>query len=421
MDIEGTEIWRDVRQKILKTGPLNVLRRLAGHDLEDVFAAFVDDQTVADVLDVLGEPLAPDADAHEAAVDALLRLAGGSRRLQGEQKHRADELVLRVFDAWAKQGDNPGAVQAGWVISALNSEIARWEFDSGVPGSGQVIRAHRFGRAIATVSDEIGVCGLYGSTKEMVWDWLDSGADPRQISGDAVSDELIARRQYENEAGSQGPPAYGAPLTRAEAAESAAQDERSAEAHERKGDAHAAASDFSAALREWRHAATFGRASAHWKLAVLFCRGLGADRSPLEASRRCRSAAECGDPRGQLRLARASERLLKYRDSDFWQRLAAESGLGARGLEGARRRRLTGSRAHIVRAAIERLTERFHAGERRRAVDLAALCSTNGRMVEAQMWWALIAGDAARFRVDDFLVLELSAALACLRTSPETF
>ena len=110
MDIEGTEIWRDVRQKILKTGPVKVLRRLAGagHDLEDVFAAFVDDQTVAEVLDVLGEPLAPDADAHDAAVDALLRLAGGSRRLQGEQKQRVDELVLRVFDAWARAGGQPG-------------------------------------------------------------------------------------------------------------------------------------------------------------------------------------------------------------------------------------------------------------------------------------------------------------------------
>jgi hypothetical protein len=193
MDIEGTEIWRDVRQKILKTGPVKVLRRLAGagHDLEDVFAAFVDDQTVAEVLDVLGEPLAPDADAREAAVDALLRLAGGSRRLQGEQKQRADELVLRVFDAWAEQGDNPGTVQAGWVIGALNSEIARWEFDSGVPGSGQVIRAHRFGKAIATVSDEYGVCGLYGSPKEMLRDWLDSGASPRDISGAAVGERAL--------------------------------------------------------------------------------------------------------------------------------------------------------------------------------------------------------------------------------------
>jgi hypothetical protein len=163
----------------------------AGHDLEDVFAAFVDDQAVAGVFDVLEEPLTRDADPHDAAVKALQCLAEGAQRLHGEQKRRVDELVLRIFDTWAEQGDNPGAVPAGWVIGALNSEIARWEFDSGYPGSGQVIRAHRFGRAIATVSDEYGVCGLYGSAKEMLRDWIDSGASPRDISGAAVGDRAL--------------------------------------------------------------------------------------------------------------------------------------------------------------------------------------------------------------------------------------
>jgi hypothetical protein len=196
MDIEGTEIWHDVRRKILKTGPVKVLRRLAGagYDLEDVFAAFVDDQTVAEVFNVPGEPPARDLDAREAAVNGLLRLAGGTRRLQGEKKRRADELILRVFDAWARRGDNPGAVQAGWVIGALNPEIARWEMDSGFPGSGQLMRAHWFGRAtIATVSDDYGVCGLYGSPKEMLRYWLDSGARPRDISGTAVGERALER------------------------------------------------------------------------------------------------------------------------------------------------------------------------------------------------------------------------------------
>lgn len=193
MDIEGTEIWRDVRQKILKTGPVKVLKRLvgAGYDLEDVFAAYVDDQTTARVFDVLGEPPAPDDDADDAAVEALQGLAGDARRLHGEQKRRAEELAMHIFDAWAEQGDNPGAVPAGWVIAALNPEIARWEFDSGYPGSAQLVRAHRFGRAIATMSDEYGVCGLYGSVKEMLRDWLGSGASPLDISGTAVSDTAL--------------------------------------------------------------------------------------------------------------------------------------------------------------------------------------------------------------------------------------
>jgi hypothetical protein len=420
MEIEAADIWRDVRDRIVRIGPLTTLRKMVanGVDLEDAFSAFVEQDDPVQVLELLGETVSAGDDPTDAAVESLQRLALGRRRLGSERKRQAEALVLRFFDSWAAQGD---PVPAGRVISGLSGEIARWEFDSGYPGSGQIIRAHRFGRAIAAVSDDYGVCGVYGTVRELVRDWLASGAKPRQIVGSAVTDALLERIQGEQETddedSSRPVASLYKPVTRAEAEEIARQDERAGEAHERQGDARAAALDFPAAVREWRHAATYGRATAHWKLAVLFARGLCTKQDSLEAARRIRSAGDAGEPRAQLRLARAAERLLKYRESDFWQKRAAERGLTCRRLERAGQHRLVGSKDDAVRTAIERLAERFDAGEHRSAIDLVALCAASGRSAEAERWWAQATTRGGRLRVDDFLVLELSGALASLPAS----
>lgn len=108
---------------------------------------------------------------------------------------------------------------------------------------------------------------------------------------------------------------------------------------------------------------------------------------------------------------------LKYRESDFWQRRAAERGLTCRGLERAGQHRLVGPKDDAVRTAIERLAERFNAGEHRNAIDLVALCAASGRSEEAHAWWGPATTQAGRLWMDDFIVLQASGAFAVLPAS----
>jgi hypothetical protein len=424
MEIEGAEIWREVRERIVRIGPLKVLKKMvaAGINVEGTFSNLIEDDDAAQLLNLFGEALPAEDDPMDAGVELLQRIADEPGQLRGERRRQAEALVLRLLDRWAEEGDNPGTVPAGRIIGALSSEIARWEFDSGYPGSAQVIHALRFGGRIAAVS-EYGVFGLYGSVRDMLGHWLHSGANPKHISGPAVSAGLMTRLENERERNAQVEnsrvdtvaPRYQ-PLSRAEIEESARNDVREGEAREREGDLRAAALDFSAAVMAWRQAATLNCATAHWKLAVLFSRGRHVEKDPLEAARRCLSAGELGDPRAQLRLARAAERLLKYRQSDFWQKQAAAGGLTCSRLERDKRNRLSGSRHTVIQAALEMLAERFGAGRQRSAIDLVALSALSGQTEEARRW--LAAARENRLRVEDFLVLEMSGALALFAASP---
>jgi len=414
MEIEGIDIWRDVREQLVERNPIAVLRTLptSVDDLSDEFDAFLEVQDPLQVLEILGEPLLQGSEPRDAALEALQRLAAGDRRFSREKKKQVGRLVLRFFDAWASREDNPGAVIAGRIISARSREIARWEFDSGYPGSGQSIGVYRRQRGVVTIS-EYAVYGFYSNLREVLKDWIESGARDHQIFGPMINAGLLERLRRELEIDDPADTVSPAsrswqPMTAAELAASRADDASAAEAHERSGDAHASASDYAAALKAWRLAAARGSATAHWKLAVLFCRGAGTRRDAMEAARRCRSAAEAGDPRARLRLARASERLLKYADSDLWQNLAAESGLSSAALKAARRLRIPGTKAQTLAVAIQRLFDRAAAGRFSALVDLAALFATSGRIDEAQQWWAKISADPGRLRVDDALVLELS-------------
>jgi hypothetical protein len=427
MDVEGTDIWEDVREQLVAEAPLRILRALAktGDDLADKFDAFLEDEDALGVLEVLGEPLLPGTDPREAAVEAWQRLVAGQRRFSGQRRARVAQLVIQFFDAWAAGEDDPGAV-AGRIICARSRALASWAFDSGYPGSGQTISAHRYQGAVVTIGFDYAVCGFYGSIQEVLRDWLESGADDRQIFGPSVSPGLLERLQRqedededdveeeeeedEEEVAARAARAVQAAEERERNAPSAARDAHAAEEHERTGDVHAADSDYVTAGREWRLAASFGSASANWKLAILFCRGAGAQRDPVEAARRCRSAAEANDPRAQLHLARASERMLKYEDSDLWQKLAADSGVSSPGLTAARRRRTEGTRAQRFTTTIERLFTKAEAGHLSAVVDLVALLAVNGRLAEAQRWWAHVETNRSRLRVSDALVLELSRA-----------
>lgn len=167
MEIEGIEVWKDIRERVVAKRPLVVLRTLPTtvDDLGDEFDLFLEDEDPHQVLDILGEPLLVGVDPLDAAREALQRLAAGKRRFTGARKERVAEMVLRFFDAWAARGDDPGAVVAGRIIAAGRCELATWEFDSGYPGSGQVIRAYRFQRSVIAISNDYGVCGWYDSLR----------------------------------------------------------------------------------------------------------------------------------------------------------------------------------------------------------------------------------------------------------------
>jgi TPR repeat protein len=260
-----------------------------------------------------------------------------------------------------------------------------------------------------------GVCGYFGDLQNLLRDWLEiRGA---RIWCPALNpDQITALRQnqdddHDDDAGTKHFAEASRPLSLAEVAAAAAANNRSAVEDERRGDAHAAVSEYAGAWNEWRLAASRGSSTASWKLAILYCRGLGVDRDTFEAARRCRSAAVRGHPRAQLRLARANERLLKYRDADLWQKPAREAGLIDRRLEVARARRLEGPKSQVLSITIDRLSVAARAGKRSDVVTLLALLATNGRSAEAKEWWTMLSADVGRLRIDDALVLEVSKAV----------
>ena len=120
----------------------------------------------------------------------------------------------------------------------------------------------------------------------------------------------------------------------------------------------------------------------------------GTERDALEAARRCRSAAERGQLRAQLRLARANERILKYGEADRWRKQAGEAGLSDRRLEAVRARRVEGiKRLKPSPTPLDRLSSGAKAGNRADAVSLLAVLATNGRNADSKFWWTIVSED----------------------------
>ena len=177
MEIDGADAWREIRQWVLRKGPCAVIRRLAAgdvFDLENVAIDYCDETARAiRILDVAGHELTADEVASERAADFLIDgVMPASRRLAPEVSAQANSVAMDFLDWWAQQEDNPGALMAGRIAEAFGREVDRHEFDSGVPGSGQVIYVYRLaGRCWLT--GEYGVFGVASTPDQALSDWED--------------------------------------------------------------------------------------------------------------------------------------------------------------------------------------------------------------------------------------------------------
>jgi hypothetical protein len=84
----------------------------------------------------------------------------------------ADRVALKLLDECAKlPEDNPGALLADCVIQVIGKRLATNEFDSGVPGSGEVLSAWRVQNRVF-VTSETGAFAVYRTIDEVLGWWV---------------------------------------------------------------------------------------------------------------------------------------------------------------------------------------------------------------------------------------------------------
>jgi hypothetical protein len=112
------------------------------------------------------------ADAADAAWEALADLATPRKRLSHVRREDADRVALKLLDECARlPEDNPGAQLADSVIEAIGTPLATNEFDSGAPGSGQVLSAWRV-RNRVFVTGETGAFAVYPNLDAVLAWWI---------------------------------------------------------------------------------------------------------------------------------------------------------------------------------------------------------------------------------------------------------
>ena len=172
MEIDGTDAWKIVRRRVVRTGPLKVLRRMAtaGADLAPVLESTVERVGARRVLRRFGESLPPEQ-AAEAAFDRLTDLAMPRKRLQGRTRQVADTLALAILDTWAAEGDNPGADVSGCVVEALGSHLASMVFDSAVLA--QTVSAWKLDDRIFEIGENSEVYSVHSRLKDVLLEWAE--------------------------------------------------------------------------------------------------------------------------------------------------------------------------------------------------------------------------------------------------------
>lgn len=172
MEADGQQLWRLLRPTVRAAGPLKILRRM-GPDgyLHDRIAEVVEQWGAKAVLKRLRLDAAS-ADEVDAAWEALADLATPGKRLSRLPREDADRVALKLLDECARlPEDNPGALLADSVIRAIGTQLATNEFDSGIPGSGQVLSAWRVGNRIF-VTDEMGAFAVYRTLDAVLAWWV---------------------------------------------------------------------------------------------------------------------------------------------------------------------------------------------------------------------------------------------------------
>jgi hypothetical protein len=181
MEASGRQpwIWRLLRPAVIATGPLKVLRRMGADGyLDERIPQVVERWGAERVLKRLcvNENA---IDMADAAWERLADLATSGKRLSLPTREAANRVALDLLDACAElpeeeeeeEEDIPGATLAGSVVEVIGTNVARMEFDSGAPGSGQVMEAWRVQKKIFVTGDT-GAVAIYDNLTDVLAWWI---------------------------------------------------------------------------------------------------------------------------------------------------------------------------------------------------------------------------------------------------------
>jgi hypothetical protein len=170
MEASGRKLWKLLRPAVIAAGPLKVLRRM-GPDgyLYDCIPQVIEWWGAKRVLERLCVDENP-IDPADAAWERLADLATSGKRLSLSTRE-ANRVALDLLDTCAKlPEDDPGAALAGSVAEAIGTRVASMEFDSGVPGSGQVLAAWRIQKKIFVMGDD-GAVEIHNNLRDVLAWW----------------------------------------------------------------------------------------------------------------------------------------------------------------------------------------------------------------------------------------------------------
>ena len=173
MEASGRQLWRLLRPAVIATGPLKVLRRMGADGyLYERIPQVVERWGAKRVL----ERLCVDENAinmADAAWERLADLATSGKRLSLPTREAANRVALDLLDACAKlPEDNPGATLAGSVVEVIGTNVATMEFDSGAPGSGQVMEAWRVQKKVFVTGSDTGAVAIYNNLSDVLVWWI---------------------------------------------------------------------------------------------------------------------------------------------------------------------------------------------------------------------------------------------------------
>jgi hypothetical protein len=149
----------------------------AGSYLDDRLLQVVELWGATRVLKRLGVQEAP-TEPDEAACKGLSDLATSRKLPSPATREAADCLALDVLDGCATLGDNPGAELAGRVAEAIGTKVGSMAFDSGGPGSGQVLQAWRVRNDIVVTGGEIGAFAVCDDVDDLLAWWVGEWEHP---------------------------------------------------------------------------------------------------------------------------------------------------------------------------------------------------------------------------------------------------
>ena len=160
LEIYGTDFWEIVRPEIVRRGPRKVLLAI------DATGALDLSETLWVLIDELG--------AVAAAAGLEIEIPVGTNAndilenvlddFPERLKLLSDAAALFILDKWAEEESQCQEICAA-VVRSIGRHVQSVEFDSGVPGSGQVLNLWRFDKQFFLVG-EGGVAEVFSTLRE---------------------------------------------------------------------------------------------------------------------------------------------------------------------------------------------------------------------------------------------------------------